>query len=248
MLNVGHPFPCTSCPLLACPGLRKHSQQELEYIDTFKKGEVIADRGETILRQGSERKALYTVMEGILIRYRSLEDGRRQIVNFMFPGDLVGLQGMFDEPASHTVEALLPARLCVFDHKQFFDLIVNQPRLGYDITWLGAKEETALEEHIVALGRRSAKERVAYLAVWLLERAIGTCMAENEDTLKVPITQTQIADMLGLSLVHTNRTIKALERDGLVNWRQGEIQVPNLDAAVDFAQFERTKMPPRPFI
>ena len=248
MLNVGRPFPCTACPLLSCPGLRDHSQEELSFINEFKKGEIIVDRGEIVLRQDSERKALYTVLEGILIRYRSLEDGRRQIVNFMFPGDLIGLQGMFDDPTSHTVEALLPSRLCVFDHTHFFDLMAQQPRLGYDITWLGAKEETALEEHIVALGRRSAKERVAYLAVWLLERAIGTCMAEDDDTIKVSITQTQVADMLGLSLVHTNRTIKALEREGLVMWRSGSIEVPNLDAAIDFAQFERAKLRPRPFI
>ena len=248
MLNVARPIPCVSCPLLACPGLRDHRQEELLFIQEFKKGEIIADRGEIVLRQDADRKALYTVLEGILIRYRSLEDGRRQIVNFMFPGDLIGLQGMFDEPVSHTVEALLPARLCVFDHSRFFDLMVKQPRLGYDITWLGAKEETALEEHIVALGRRSAKERVAYLAVWLLERAIGTCLAEDEDTLKVTITQAQIADMLGLSLVHTNRTIKALEREKLVLWTQAAIRVPDLDAAIEFAQFERSTLRPRPFI
>jgi CRP-like cAMP-binding protein len=66
--------------------------------------------------------------------------------------------------------------------------------------------------------------------------------------LRLPIRQAQIADMLGLSLVHTNRTIKALDRDGLVFWQPGEIHVPDLEAASDFANFERREASRKPFI
>ena len=66
---------------------------------------------------------------------------------------------------------------------------------------------------------------MAYLAVWLLDRALDTGIAGKGNSLELPITQQQIADMLGLSLVHTNRTIKALERDGTVEWRPGELCV-----------------------
>ena len=165
MRSVANPIPCRQCPLAACPGLRPHSEEELPHIQRFKIGEVSLERGEILIEQEVTRGGLFTLLEGIMMRYRSLPDGRRQVVNFMFPGDLIGLQGAFGEPASHSVEALLPARLCVFDSAKFFTLITAQPTLGYDITWLAAKEETALEEHLVALGRRSAKERVAYLAV-----------------------------------------------------------------------------------
>jgi len=144
----------------------------------------------------------------------------------MFPGDLVGLQGAFAEPAGHTIEALLPTRVCDFSRGDFHALIVEHPHLGYDLTWLAAKEERALEEHIVSLGQRTARERVAHLAVWLLDRALATGMAEDDHTVALPITQSQVADMLGLSLVHTNRTIKALERSGEVVWRSGSIAVP----------------------
>lgn len=248
MRTVADPVPCARCPLTSCPGLRPHEKNEIPVIQAFKTGEIRADRGETIIEQEVTRGGLYTVLEGILMRFRSMEDGRRQIVNFMFPGDLVGLQGAFGDPASHSVEALLPSRLCVFDSGRFHELIVAQPSLGYDITWLAAKEETALEEHLVALGRRSAKERVAYLALWLIERARGTCMADKQNRLEVTITQTQISDMLGLSLVHTNRTIKALEREGRVFWRQGAIEVPDLDAVADFAKMDRAPEKRRPFL
>lgn len=248
MHSIANPVPCRECPLRACPGLRPHSPEEVPVIQAFKTGEVRVERGETVVEQEITRGRLFTVLDGVLMRYRMLEDGRRQIVNFMFPGDLIGLEAVFGEAASHSVEALISARLCVFDNSRFYDLIVAQPSLGYDITWLAAKEETALEEHLVALGRRSARERVAYLAVWLIERARGTCMAASSARLEVTITQAQIADMLGLSLVHTNRTIKALERTGLVLWRQNFIEVPDLDAAAEHAHFTKAAQRPRPYL
>ncbi len=248
MDSVKNPVPCKHCPLQSCPGLRPLEPDELEYMSAFKQGEIRLDRGERLIEQGKLHSQLFTVLEGVMIRFRSLEDGRRQIVSFMFPGDLVGLQSAFHEEATHSVEPILPARLCVFDRSKFHSLITDKPELGFDLTWLAAKEETALEEHIVALGRRSAKERVAYLAVWLIERALSTCMVGSDNRMAISITQAQIADMLGLSLVHTNRTIKYLEREGLVEWSNREIRVADMDKAAEFANFDRSSSRPRPFI
>ena len=248
MLDVTEPYDCQNCPLLDCRGLRPLDKEQREYMNSIKVGEKLCERGDTILREEEDLRHLYTVLEGVLIRYRSLEDGRRQIVNFMFPGDLVGLQGAFDEPSSHSVEALIPARLCVFKREEFTHLVKHNPKLGYDVTWLAAKEETALEGHIVSLGQRSAKERVVFLAVWLLDRAIATGLAHDGNILDIPVTQSQIADMLGLSLVHTNRTIRALDREELVQWGQKEICVPDMDKAAEFADFERSRKGQRPYI
>lgn len=248
MFSVANPVPCHLCPLAVCAGLRPHEAEEIPHIQRFKTGEIRLERGEILIEQDVTRGGLFTVLEGVMMRYRSLEDGRRQIVNFMFPGDLVGLEGAFGEPASHSVEALRGSRLCVFDSARYHDLIVARPSLGYDITWLAAKEETALEEHLVALGRRSAKERLAYLAVWLIQRARGTCMADKRNRLEITITQAQIADMLGFSLVHANRTIKALEREGRVLWRQGLIEVPDLEATIAFAHYDSTAERRRPYL
>lgn len=248
MHSVPNPVPCTQCPLQDCSGLRKLDERQLAYMTEFKAGEVRLDRGEILIEQETETRHLYTVLEGVLMRYRTLEDGRRQIVNFMFPGDLAGLQGAFEEPASHTIETLLDSRLCVFKRGDFSQLVGQHPRLGYDLVWLAAKEERALEEHIVALGQRSARERLTYLAVWLLDRALATGVSASDNILHLSITQTQIADMLGLSLVHTNRTVRQLEREGLVIWKNREICVPDMEKACESAHFERSSQRPRPFI
>ena len=248
MHEIAEPYACEACPLQTCRGLRPLSPHQLGYMTDFKDCEIALDDGEALVAQGAHSERLYTILDGVMIRFRTLDDGRRQILNFMFPGDLTGLQGAFDEPAGHSIEALTDTRLCVFKRQDFTDLLAEHPRLGYDITWLAAKEERLLEEHIVALGQRSARERVTYLAVWLLDRALQTNLAASDNVLHLSIRQNQIADMLGLSLVHTNRTIRQLEREGLVIWKSREICVPDLDAAADVAQYNREENSLRPFI
>lgn len=238
---------CVLCPLAACRGLRPLDSTQVEYMERFKKGELSVDRGTQVLVQGQRSAHVFTVLEGVLIRFKFLEDGRRQIVNFMFPGDLIGLQAAMGGPLAHGVEALTGARLCVFARDRFAELIRNQPELGFDVIWLAAKEEEALEEHLVALGQRTARERIAYLAVFLVQRAIETGLSEG-GSVALSITQTQIADMLGLSLVHTNRTMQALRQANLITWNLNEIQIGDLDAAREFARYDKFENTRRPYL
>lgn len=239
--------PCRECPLARLPGLRPLEEGTRDWIEAFKSGEASFEKGAQVVAQGALATQLYTILEGVLLRYRLLDDGRRQILNFMFPGELIGLQAAFDAEMSHGIEALTPATLCVFPRNRFFDLAASQPRLSFDLTWLAAREESALEEHLVAVGQRSARERMAYLAVFLVQRGMETGVARN-GVLRLTITQGQIADMLGLSLVHTNRTMQALRRAGIVIWTQNEISIPDMDAARAFAHLDGDNQSPRPYI
>jgi CRP/FNR family transcriptional regulator len=239
--------PCVLCPLRDCAGLRPLDPEQIEYMQRFKQGELRVDRGTQVLVQGQRSAHVFTVLEGVLIRYRLLEDGRRQIVNFMFPGDLIGLQAALGEPLAHSVEALTAVTLCVFVRERFPELLRNHPELGYDVIWLAAKEEESLEEHLVALGQRSARERIAYLAVFLVQRAIDTGIARG-DSVTLSVTQSQIADMLGLSLVHTNRTLQALRQAHLISWNLSEIQITDMAAAREFARFDHNSHGPRPYL
>ena len=240
-------YPCLECPLLECEGLRPLDKGQLKFMQDFKQGEFTIDKGTQSLVQGSISPHVYTLLIGVLFRYRILEDGRRQIVNFVFPGDLIGLQGAMDDPLLHGCEALTDATLCVFPRDRIIELFREQPRLGYDLTWLAAKEESALEEHLVSIGRRTAQERLVYLAVFLIERGIATGLVKKS-SLEISITQSQISDTLGLSLVHTNRTLQALRKKGLVNWSLTAISIPDMAVACEFAQYEGNADGIRPYI
>lgn len=239
---------CATCPLISCEGLRQPPLELRNWIAGFRQGEARFVRGEQVFAQGSRPRQLFTVLSGVLMRTRLIEDGRRQVINFMFPGDFIGLQAALDGEMSHAVEAVTAATLCAFARERFFDMVASQPRLSFDLTWLAAHEEAALEEHIVSLGQRNARERMTALAVFLVQRAINTGVAPD-GILTMTVTQGQIADMLGLSLVHTNRTLQALRRLGLVDWTINSIRIPDMAAARQFARVDDNSLDlPRPYI
>ncbi len=89
---AGWRYPCTKCPLAATHGFRPFDKEQLDFVQGFKTGEFAVDPGTTILAEGSHSPHVYTVLSGWGFRYKLLEDGRRQILNFLLPGDFVGLQ------------------------------------------------------------------------------------------------------------------------------------------------------------
>jgi len=133
----------------------------------------------------------------------------RQILNYAPPADMVGLQGTLMREMQHSVEALTPLVLCVFPRSKLWDLYSRLPSLAFDVTWLAVREEQLIDEHLVSLGRRTALERTAFLLLHLFLRAEEAGLVKDA-SIQFTFTQQHVADTLGMSLVHTNKTLKWL--------------------------------------
>jgi CRP-like cAMP-binding protein len=238
---------CAYCPLKQFSYFRGFSQEELDFLTAFKTGELMANAGSTILVEGSHSAHLYTLLSGAAFRYKMLEDGRRQIMNFVFPGDIIGLQGSVMGEMQHSVEILSPTRLCVFERDRLLELYERHSSLGFDITWMAAREERLLDENLLNVGRRTALERTAYLIANLFLRAKAVGLVKG-NRLNVPITQLHLADTLGLSVVHTNRTLKRLSERRLVRWRDRGCEVLNEEGLLALAEWEGLHDAPRPYL
>ncbi|RUM97674.1 Crp/Fnr family transcriptional regulator [Pseudaminobacter arsenicus] len=240
-------YPCEKCPLRPLKIFREFEPKELAFISRFKKGELAVDKGATVLVEGSHSAHLYTVLTGWGFRYKLLSDGRRQILNYVMPGDLIGLQGSVMGEMQHSVEALSSMMLCVFQREELNELYSNHPGLGYDITWIAAREEQMLDENLLSVGRRSALERAAYLIAFLGSRAKSVGL-NGSQKLNLPITQQHIADTLGLSLVHTNKTIRKLINRKLVLWRDGGCEIVDIEGLMQLARWEGLGEARRPLV
>ncbi|MBU0583195.1 MAG: Crp/Fnr family transcriptional regulator [Alphaproteobacteria bacterium] len=252
---AGHPgrrfsirqYPCEKCPLRPLEVFRDFEDQELDFISTFKTGELSVEKGSTVLVEGNHSAHLYTVLSGWGFRYKLLPDGRRQILNFVMPGDMIGLQGSLLGEMQHSVEALSPMLLCVFERDNLFGLYRKHPGLAFDITWIASREERMLDENLLSLGRRSAIERAAYLLAFIHSRAKSVGLKGGSPN-EVAISQQHIADTLGLSLVHTNKTIRKLIDRKLISWRDRGCEIADLEGLMKLSGWEGLREDKRPLL
>jgi len=218
------PHACPTCELRANPAFLGMAAEELGTIHAFRHGTRTARAGESVIEEHKRSPWVFTLYSGWAFRYKTLSDGRRQILFFLLPGDFIGLQDEFAEGQTHGVEAATDITLCVFERDRLWDLFHVQPRLGYDITWLAAREEKMLDDNLVTAGRRNALERVAMLLMHLYRRAERIGMF-RDGGVPFPFNQQHIADALGLSLVHTNRTLRRLQGLGLHRIEDGLLRI-----------------------
>jgi CRP-like cAMP-binding protein len=208
---------------------------------------MTAPAGAEIIRAGDDSPELYTLYSGWAFRFKTLPDGRRQILNFLLPGDLIGLQAAMFDAALHGIEALTEVQLCVLPRRKVWALFGQLPGLAFDVTWLGAREEGFVDENLTSVGRRSAVERVAALIVTLYKRAKALGLVVDE-SFAFPLTQQHIADALGLSLVHTNKTLARLRRMGMFTRTNGTMTLTNPRVLARVAQYFDEELPQRPLI
>ena len=246
--SVTRSVACEECPFRSFHNVfRDFTRDELNFVSRFKAGEMRVERGSTFLVQGATSEHLFTVLGGWAFRYKMLPDGRRQILNYALPGDFVGLQASVLNHMEHSVEALTDMVLCMFPREKLWELHRGHPTLAFDLTWLASREEQILDENLLSVGRRSALERIAYLLLHLFTRAKQLGLSEG-NRFEFPLNQQHVADTLGMSLVHANKTFQRLRRSKVVRWTRNEVQIIDVAALARIAQYEVAQPGVRPFI
>lgn len=240
---------CADCPLRHVAIFKQQQPAELRLIEALRGEQAVRPAGAVLIAEGATQTPLYTLFAGWAFRYKTLSDGRRQILNFLLPGDFIGLQQKVADGATHGVEALTEVWLCPFPRHAVWELHRQAPELGYDITWLAAHEESLVDNNLLSVGRRSAKERLATLLMLLFKRAAALLPEDQRVQVPFPLTQQHMADARGLSLAHTHRTLRELERLGLHHLEDGRLSLPNPRALARVADVWGDGVPPeRPLI
>ena len=198
--------------------------------------------GVELIAEGQTLDAPRLLLSGWACRFRMLPDGRRQIFEFILPGDLYGLCLRPQAIALTTAIALTPVTIA--DASILGDAVVNRsdefPALTTALHNTASLEEAYLLNQLMRVGRQTAYERTAHLILELHERLSIVGLAE-EAVVPVPLTQEIMADALGLSVVHLNRTLQQLRRNQLIEFKNGQVRLLQPDLLRDIADFR----PPR---
>ena len=245
----GSALPCAQCHLRPLALFQAHEAAELELVQSLKRRDMRLLMGQTLIQEGQVDAPLYTLQSGWAFRFKTLSDGRRQILNFLLAGDFIGVQQKMGDAAAHGVETLTDAVFCVFQRDSLWEIHRRSPSMGFNVTWLTAHEESLVDDTLLSVGRRSAEERIATLLILLFKRAAALQADAGASGVPFPLTQQHVADALGLSLVHTNKTLRKLERSGLHPIGDGRLFMRDVKALARLADLYGDGRPPmRPLV
>jgi CRP-like cAMP-binding protein len=193
-----------------------------------------ADR--VVVRAGEALGFSSVLLDGILCRFKDLRDGGRQITELHVAGDFADMHAYTLKRLDHNVMTLSPCRIGIARHEDLRRLFGAYPRL-HDIYWFGTNLDAAIDrEWTLSLGRRDARGRTAHLFCELRARLAVVGLAD-ETGYDLPLTQTDIAECLGLTSVHVNRVLKELRESGIVQFRSGRVTIldpAGLERAAEF--------------
>lgn len=202
-------------PLTRFDDLVALSHAEAEVLRSLGKDAVLYRRNAVIRRDREPVGAIYMLLEGWASSAIRLPNGQRQIIKVHIPGDMMGTPSMALETAADTLTAITECRVSAVPLTRIRELLVAYPRLGGVLFLFVQIERIALMDIVASMGKSSARERLVRLLLDLHDR-LSTIGVVADGTFDLPLTQEQIGDVLGLTSVHVNRTMRLLEREGLV--------------------------------
>jgi CRP-like cAMP-binding protein len=227
----GHPF------VRRLSRVTKVSRTDMRSLEAVVGNERLVKKRQDLVIDGARYSDLCFVKEGYGIRYRLLRNGKRQILNVILPGDIVGFPVSFFDRSIYSVVALTDMKCSICRLDSYVRLCYEIPQFGLALSWLAAHEAATYAEHIVNLGRRTPVERLAHLLLEVHARLLEVGRA-SKTSFDLPFSQEVIADVLGLSVEHLNRMMQRLRAGRLITSRARAIELSDMSGLRRLAQYE----------
>ena len=218
---------------------------ELKGLDDIIDGELVIRKRRDLVADGYEYRKLCFVKDGYAVRYKLLRNGKRQILNVIVPGDIIGLPGSFFERSFYSVTAITDLCMNVCGIDAYVQLCYRHPQFGLALSWMAVQEAATYAEHVIDVGRRTPVERLSHFLLELHARLHAVERAEKE-RFTLPFSQEVIADVLGLSVPHVNRMMQQLRGEKLIANRDRVIEFIDFDAIQTLAHYQPQALAPIP--
>lgn len=196
----------------------------------------LVDPRRDVIAEGDRASHVHLVLDGWACRYKSLPNGKRQIVGLCIAGDFCDFNAYSLKSLDHSIGAITRLRVARITPEQMDTLIAGHPRVGHALWWQELVEKAIEHEWALNLGQRNAYERLAHLLIELYLRLKTVNLAEG-GRCDFPPTQNDLADTTGLTAVHVNRMIQQLRTDGLIELERKQLQIVDIGRLMDAAMF-----------
>ena len=202
----------------------------------FEETEKSFDKQAEIYSVGEECNQLYAVKKGWLYSYVDFADGRRQIVKIHTPGDLIGFSDLAYDKATTSLRTCSDVTVCPFPKHYLDDVLKESPRLSAVLLTVSVRDQVILVDTLRAMGRMSARERVAYFLLDILAR-LRVMGGRQLTSFQLPLSQTEIGDVIGLTNVYVSKTLGRLEDAGRIRRTGNHVEILEEDELRQLADF-----------
>jgi len=232
--TIHPPADCYLCPIRRFAIYRAAGKNEIDALMRLRRGMCQIAGRRMLLREGETPAEVATLVSGWAFRFKLLPDGRRQILSFLLPGDLIVFHSLHEEKLNFSVRTLTPVQVCAFDAAEFRSFLFDRPSMRRDMQVYCAAELTAATETITDLGRRLAPERLARF-ILVLEARLSRRRLAEQGVLPFPLRQEHLADTLGLTPVHVSRMLTQFRADGIVSVARNQLVIRNRNQLMNLA-------------
>ena len=189
-----------------------------------------------LVREGEVPDVVHLILSGFACRYKIVPAGTRSIMAYLLPGDMCDWHVFILREMDHSVATLSPCQVVEIPRTTVLEITDKHPAITRAFWWMALLDEAVLRESIVNVSRRSADEAIAHLFCELLARLESVGLRIG-DGFELPVTQSELADTVGISAVHTNRVIQSLRAKGLIELNTHGLQILDIAALRELAGF-----------
>lgn len=222
------PTLCRACPIRNLALFEAVKEDLLDWTQKFRSQQYDLDARRLLYREGEIIGESYTLFQGWVMLYKMLPDGKRQVLRFALPGDFLGSRGN-GTPVNHSAMAITKSVLCGFPQDRLSQLFAARPEIVSRLVSIQQRDMALCYDHIISVGQKSAIEAVACMLIQLYDRCLERDPTATPATLFFPLSQEEIADYAGITLVHVSRVIKELRRQGVLENGHRKIRLLDTD-------------------
>ena len=239
LIRIEHnPTRCSECSVRRLSLFHGVSEEELAWTAEYREHQSTVQARKEIYREGQLNECMYTVYNGWLATYKTLENGRRQILRIALPGDMLGFQPNLEAPMTHTAMSVTDAVLCAFPVPDMQELLRKTLSVAKRLQEMNARDMNICHSRLLTIGQHSATERIAFLCAELFFRIKLIYNEKEKNEIFFPLSQEDIGDATGLTKIHVNRTLKTMREKGLLEISSRRLKVLDPQALCELGNFD----------
>ncbi len=229
---------CTECSIRRLALFHGVPEDELVWTQTYRSCQYTVPVRKEVYQESQASDFMFTVYHGWFAIYKTLDNGKRQILRIALPGDMLGFQANLEAPMTHSAISLTDAVLCAFPRHEMPELLRKNLSVSKRLTELNARDMNICQNRLLTIGQQSAIERIAFFCCELFFRIKAIYKDQQSDDVFFPLSQEDLGDATGLTKIHVNRTLKTMRERGLMEISSKYLKIHDVNDLCKLGNFD----------